>query len=882
MTLLLMQTMSAGWARGQQTNVLDPIDVLWIGATSYPNNTPCTWGVPFAKGTVKPGTQFTLETTAGPIDLDCYTLAYWPDGSVKWGGFAGVVPAEAQPQQLTVKALPTKGKRRKAEQSSPLIASRDNGQIVVSTSTLTARFTRGGEALFDYLVLNGDTVAGALTLQSAIERTTGDEGHETTIRNSYRSRVDSIAVERAGTVSAVVRVSGQHCADGRSWLPFIVRFYFNEATDQVRMVHTIVYDGDMEQDHICRLGVDIEVPLRERLYNRHVAFSTGDGGVWTEPVQPLVGRRVLGARQQKGLDWQQYQMRGERVPDYDEMGEYEHRYLDAWASWNNYRLSQLSSSGFSIRKQANSSNPWIGTFDGRRSEGMAFVGDLTGGLGVALQEFWQSYPSTLEVSDARQDRAHLKVWLWSPEGEAMNLQHYDNVAHGLEESYEDIVEGLSTPYGIARTSTLTLYPTNTFPKKAGIAALAQQGTSTPQLTCTPQYLHNQHAFGRWSLPSDTSPLIQKVEKRLSDYVNHYKCAIDEHCWYGFWNYGDVMHAYDENRHEWRYDIGGYAWDNTELASNMWLWYNYLRTGRADLWQMAIAMTRHTSEVDVYHLGKYAGLGSRHNVSHWGCGCKQVRIGQSAWIRFLYYLTGDERSGELLTEKKDADYSVLEHDPMGVVAPREKSACTAPGRVSIGPDWFGYACNWMTQWERTGDLYYRNKLIRSMKSIAALPQGMFTGPIALGYDPATGIVSKEGDSTMVATSHLTTLMGGFEFMNELDEMVPMEAWRKVWLDYCDRYKEMAWQTRKNRFRIVRLMGYAAWQKGDEAKGRQAWHDLLRGTDLDNFGESLLQAPEVPAPTHEVYGITTNGTATWSLDAIYLLEACPQWIGLPEQE
>ena len=64
----------------------------------------------------------------------------------------------------------------------------------------------------------------------------------------------------------------------------------------------------------------------------------------------------------------------------------------------------------------------------------------------------------------------------------------------------------------------------------------------------------------------------------------------------------------------------FAWDNTELASNMWLWYNFLRTGRADIWCMAEAMTRHTSEVDVYHIGPNAGLGSRHNVSHWGMWC----------------------------------------------------------------------------------------------------------------------------------------------------------------------------------------------------------------------------------------------------------------------
>lgn len=36
--------------------------------------------------------------------------------------------------------------------------------------------------------------------------------------------------------------------------------------------------------------------------------------------------------------------------------------LDHWASWDSYRLSQLTADAFSIRKRANDNNPWIGTF----------------------------------------------------------------------------------------------------------------------------------------------------------------------------------------------------------------------------------------------------------------------------------------------------------------------------------------------------------------------------------------------------------------------------------------------------------------------------------------------------------------------------------------
>ena len=69
--------------------------------------------------------------------------------------------------------------------------------------------------------------------------------------------------------------------------------------------------------------------------------------------------------------------------------------------------------------------------------------------------------------------------------------------------------------------------------------------------------------------------------------------------------------------------------------------------------MAEAMTRHTSEVDVYHKGRFKGLGSRHNVSHWGDGAKEVRVAQAALGRFYYYLTTDARTGDLMSASVEA-------------------------------------------------------------------------------------------------------------------------------------------------------------------------------------------------------------------------------------
>ena len=81
--------------------------------------------------------------------------------------------------------------------------------------------------------------------------------------------------------------------NNREWLPFVVRLYFYGGSEQIKMVHSFVYDGDQKKDFIRSLGIRFDVPMREALYNRHIAFSCADGGVWSEPVQPLVGRRIL-------------------------------------------------------------------------------------------------------------------------------------------------------------------------------------------------------------------------------------------------------------------------------------------------------------------------------------------------------------------------------------------------------------------------------------------------------------------------------------------------------------------------------------------------------------------------------------------------------------
>ena len=368
----------------------------------------------------------------------------------------------------------------------------------------------------------------------------------------------------------------------------------------------------------------------------------------------------------------------------------------------------------------------------------------------------------------------------------MDMRHYDTLAwgHSLTASYEDVQPGFSIATGVGRTSEILLFASADVPSYKTLDEIVMQGNQPALLTISPEYIHNIPVFGAWSLPDRSTKGKRWVEDQLDNAFKYYNLEVEQRHWYGFWDYGDVMHGYDQERHTWKYDMGGFAWDNTELMPNLWLWYSFLRSGREDIFRMAEALTRHTGEVDVYHLGRFEGLGSRHNVRHWGCGAKEeVRIAQAALGRFYYYLTTDERTGDLMHASVEASNKAIgEIDPVRLIM--EKS--DYPTHARVGPDWLALVGNWMTEWERTGDTQYRDRIMAGVNSLAKMPYGFFSGNnAAFGYDPETYKLYRL-DKNDLGILHLSALMGGPEVDFELTHLLKNKKWDKLWLQYCKLY------------------------------------------------------------------------------------------------
>jgi len=845
----------------------DSVGLKWLGSAPA-TGVGVTWGVPFARGAVAKTQTFNLASGDGSaLPLQQWPLAYWPDGSIKFGAFASVVPAGAG---AAFRLAPGPS----AAPATALKVQQSAGSIDIDTGMLQCSLGRSGADLITSMKREGREVAKQGRLVCSLEGG-GD----------FVSDIRSAVVETSGPVRAVVKFEGVHKGGSREWLPFVVRLYFYSGQEQVRMIHSIVFDGDQEKDFIKSLGVAFAVPMREQIHNRHVQF-TGDGdGVWAEPIQPATGRRVLalpGARPGPGAQNVAFetQLAGKRLPNKETFNAAGQKLLTDWAIWDSYKLAQLSADGFTLLKRTNPQSCWLNAGWGKRSTGLVFAGDVSGGLGVGLRNLWQSYPAGLEVRNATQAEADLRVWLWSPEGAAMDMRHYDTKGHDLDSAYEDWQPGFSQAHGVGRTSELMLFPSVNVPTRDEAAKRAGVTQNPPLLLASPEYIHSVKVFGIWSLPDRSTPAKSAMEDHLAAAFSLYHKEVEQRHWYGFWDYGDVRHQHDGPRHEWRYDVGGFAWDNTELGTDVWLWYNFLRTGGADEFRMAEAITRHTTEVDVYHLGPWEGLGSRHNVRHWGCGAKESRISQAAYRRFYYYLTADERTGDRMRAVVDVDYKLLTLDPMRLASPQTKPIAW-PARVRGGPDWLAFVGNWMTEWERTGETKYRDKIIAGMDSIAAMPYGFLQGPNQLyGYDPKTGkmgVIVEDG----FGAYNLTTIMGGAEVVFELNDLIDHAGWKKAWRQYgllvhagkavVTRDNSTGTEGADGQFaQYGRLAAYAYLTASNPAfrnaaLAKKAW-SLVR---MPTFATTHFDAPAVLHPIDEIPGMGTNGTAQNCLETIELL-------------
>lgn len=858
------------------TMAAEPVELHWLADAPPDVEQGVAFGVPWPEGELQPDASFELKADGGgSLPTASWPLAYWPDGSLKWSGHATLATPEL-PDQLTVSV----GEPVKPED--PLVLEETDQEIKINTGRMSCVFGKSDSTLFRSLSINGAEVGGNLRPVGYVQNAPAD-AVTTAQARALSGRILKTTLEQHNAVRAVVKIDGVYdggfSKDGI--IPFSARLYFYAGSPAVRVVYTIRYEGDMKQDYIRGLGLRMDLPLREGTLNRHVLLAGENEGVWHEPTRMFSARtsRLEPNKDEILME----QLSGKPLLDPSEYGEGRAQIIADIAQWDGVKLVQATPDSFSVYKRTGPESSWLKSDWGGRSRGSVFAGDTSGGMIWSLRDFWQSYPSAFEINKMTSDAGEMTLWLWPPDVPAMDMRHYSTKGHGLNAAYEDYEEGHATPYGVARTFEMTLSAETSAPSNEEFSTLATAAVTPALLVASPEYYHSIPVFGRWSLPDSSTPSKKWIEDRLAILLDYLATEIENRRWYGFWDYGDSMHQYDTVRHQWKYDIGGFAWANTELAPNLWLWTSFLRTGDPEVFRMAEAMARHTADVDVYHSGPMKGLGTRHNVSHWGGGAKEVRISQALFHRPYYYLTADERIGDVMASVADNERALLRVNPLRKVAPKTDW----PTQARIGPDWFALAGNWFTAWERTGDEQYRDRIVTGMDSIVSLPHKLYTGPY-MNYDPDTGKFGLINGEATKGASHMASIFGGAELMFELTELLDHPEWNQAWLEFSERYVWSAEEWREHGLTPpnigaypgwhARLSAYAAEKKNDPALGERAWYEFIEANDPGGI-------PTTPKPYSGSVSLnpgvqmgwgSINHMSQWSLNAIELMEYAAEQI------
>lgn len=844
-----------------------------------------TWGCIWKRGACHTDTIYQLTGETGQsVPMQSRVTAYWPDGSVKWTAHT----ANAEKLGQTIKVTPQAAcsfSSQNLTASEGIQIQRTEDGLTLHTVHMKLVISNHSQFLFESLFIND-----RLRLQNAepvliLERPIQQEGCPGTFQKEYAAKINCISVEEEGPLLAVIRYDGIHAAkDGEQKFPFIIRMKIGLDSRQIDFVHTFFYDGAENRDFLKGIGVRFHCPLSGALYNRHIKFQ-GDYGFFHEAAA-----QMLTWRPRLSPDIYETQMKGHPLfPEGDTRIQIEQALQDM-PFWSEYDLCQDAHNHFSIRKKVNHADcSYLHCLDGFRTAGAASFGSENGSVLFAIKDFWEKYPSGYTFRGLDQSQITATVWLWSPKAEAFDFRHYASRGYS-QVYYEGYDFKGADPYGIACTNEFCVACRDELiPGDEELACFSECIRHPAQYVGKPSYYHALRAFGYWSLPSQTTAMEQFLERQLNLAVDFYKNEVNQRSWYGMFHYGDFMHTYDQWRHTWRYDMGGYAWDNTELVPTLWLWLMFLRTGREDVFTLAEKLSRHTSEIDVYHFGPYQGMGSRHNVSHWGCPCKEARIAMAGHHRVYYYLTGDYRMGDIFEELKDNEETFLRKDPLEAFY--DKKQMVYPSHARTGPDWSSLCANWLTRWERFGDTTYRDKIITGIADIKKAPLRLISGS-DFEFDPDTVRLRYIGENATGGT-HLQICMGAPQIWLELSDLLEDLQWNTMLAEYGQFYFLPREEQKKRSCGIIgdrtfpfpymaSAMGaYGAWYLNDPDLAQTIWRILLDAMPEKTFTcfqPHTLYNQGNRKELKEIPWISTNFTAQWCLNVITALDFIREY--LPE--
>lgn len=664
-------------------------------------------GVPLPPGRLGVGGAFLLETGGKRHQVDGTPAAWWPDGSVKWLRLCGAVDLSA------ASANPFVLLREQANGVLPAIEIRElPGIIEIATPHIVVRLRPDTNRALHV----SDSAGRPLTRGAGISALLVPARPEGSTREAvgWTFEHPGMKIVERTPARVVVRLAGRFVEEGRTLAELVTFVEVVRDEPRIGIQPVLIYLGDPDLDAFARLDLSV-----------HSVFGAD--------------APFFGFGQDTGPGY------------WDDC-----RWIPDGHDWPRARLLQSGSSFYRLDKRTGPAASWVKIREGRRAQGWCHLGDATGGVTGAMRYVWQEYPRSLEV-DA--DSGTLTFGLIPAGSEGLDLRRYAPSLLGatIYESGEGAFPAQTHgATGISKSSELMVrfHPAGAPREEAEDAG--RSWTEPVRVIPDPGEFAASGVVGK--LASETPAAAAVSERHFIELVEYLIAERDFRGWHGLMDYGDVQMSFITARDQWAFDDGGYAWLNSEALPDLGLWLTALRYGRADWMEASIAMTRHNRDVDMYHRGMLKGVGSRHNVNHWGCKDKEWRVSMPLVKRLHYYITGDPWTREVILETT------------AVFQSYERTSRTAPSMVS------GLCCL-MVKAELTGAAADHAVVERALNVFAETvrPDGHIAANVHMNLATGEGHAlagpadpSDETGGTLIGSYFFLFGFGGQQILSELAE------------------------------------------------------------------------------------------------------------------
>jgi len=615
---------------------------------------PVTLGVPFPQGALaSPDHVRVLRPDGREQPSQVTEVTTWDpiDPSVKWVWvffFADAGPA------YTLEYGPAVRRQAAATPLEFVNNPRAQGLAEVTTGPLRFVVRQGDTGFVSSVQLDlagdgfsdADVIATGPVGRGSFADVLDDAGVDSSRAVVLRTFID----KGTGPLHAILRVEGEYRygrGDNQA-SPFVTRIHAYAGKSYIRVLHTWVYTGTPDQhrpqagdyphvatqgtaliktdptdtgwtvpnDRLQGLGLTLALPLNT---GAHARFGLRDGSWWAP------GARRVTSAPAGPAEIVQRGPKADRIPPVPESS-------PATRLPPSAGFEAVVTAGARTLDRAARAEGWVDVFDGSR------------GVAIGLKHFVEEYPKALTFDSAA---GTLSAFFWAPQAGPMSFARATNTP-----ANENAVENWAQ--GIAKTSEALLFFHGRDTSVDDIAATMQFVLAPPVAHVAPEWYGTSDVYGAMAPQSARHGDLQ----RSLDYKfawMQFNQAWEP--WFGMFEYGDMMNTFDGQR--WS------VFGNGEPAQDFMWWLQFMRTGDAQIFDTAMAFSRHLMDVDNTHwpsgpqfLGdtnypmdywttidappatKYLGVGRRHAEQHW-MHILSAHVWVQGWMA-SYYLAGEQR------------------------------------------------------------------------------------------------------------------------------------------------------------------------------------------------------------------------------------------------